>query len=275
MELQQHLSEFESNDIKLFTVSYDPVEVLYEFATKHAIEYPLLSDEGSKVIQEFGILNTLVDIEEPGFGGIPYPGSYLVDRDGYVTKKFFHREYQVRETAATILHSGFRISVDSEVLPRSTSISGEARCSATIGARDLKIMQRAEIYVRIDLGYGQHINGPMAPPGYFATKVQVTGHDGLRVESPRYPETKPFHIHGLSEEFHVLDGEVEIVVPLILASREPSAGTHSIDDVESVPIEIRVEYQVCDDRECFPPQTERLSLEIPVGQLTGRTQLGG
>ncbi len=86
----------------------------------------------------------------------------------------------------------------------------------------------------------------------------MTGPEGLRVEEPRYPATRPFRVQGLSEVFQVLDGEVEIVVPLVSAIRE----------VDSTPIDVEVRYQACNDRECFLPQTERLRLEIPVGQLT-------
>ena len=178
--------------------------------------------------------------------------------DGCITEKFFHREYQVRETGATVLRSGFRLPVELEGFPQSTAAEQGARVSATLGARELKLMQRAELYVRIELDEGQHVNGREAPAGYFATEVLVTGPEGLRVEEPRYPATKPFRVQGLSEEFQVLDGKIEIVVPLVSAIRE----------VDSIPIEIEVRYQACDERECFLPQTERLRLDIPAGQLT-------
>ena len=48
--------------------------MLAGFAGEYGIEYPLLADEGSKVIEQFGILNTLVLPDEPVYG-IPYPGS--------------------------------------------------------------------------------------------------------------------------------------------------------------------------------------------------------
>lgn len=231
--------------------------MLASFASEYGIEYPLLADEGSRVIEQFGILNTLVLPDDPVYG-IPYPGSYLVGEDGNITDKFFHRQYQVRETGSTLLRSGFRLPVDLGGSPQSTAMAEGARLSVTLGARDLKFMQRAELYVRIDLAEGQHVNGPETPTGYFPTEVLVTGPAGLRVEEPRYPATKPFRVQGLSEEFQVLDSDVEIVVPLVSAIRE----------VDSIPIEIEVRYQVCDERECFLPQTERLRLDVPLGQLT-------
>jgi hypothetical protein len=231
--------------------------VLAGFASEHGIEYPLLSDEGSRVIEQFGILNTLVLPDEPVYG-IPYPGSYVVGEDGRITDKFFHRQYQVRDTGATMLRSGFRLPVDLRGFPQAAAAEHGAKVSATLNTSDLKFMQRAELYVRIDLDEGQHVNGREAPQGYFATEVLVSGPEGLRVEDPQYPSTRPFKVQGLSEQFQVLDGEVEIVVPLVSSIRE----------VDSIPIEIEVRYQACDEHECFLPQTERLTLDVPVGQLT-------
>ncbi len=126
------------------------MDVLAGFAGEHGIEYPLLADEGSKVIEQFGILNTLVLPDEPVYG-IPYLGSYLVGEDGWGTDKFFHREYQLRETGATVLRSGFRLPVDLGGFLQSAAVEQGAKVSATLGAHDLKFVQRAELYVRIDL----------------------------------------------------------------------------------------------------------------------------
>ena len=163
----------------------------------------------------------------------------------------------MRETAATVLRSGFEVPVDLGGFPHCATTEAGATVSATLGARDLKFMQRSELYVRIDLDEGLHVNGRSAPEGYFPTEVRVTGPEGLRVEEPRYPPTEPFRIQGLEEQFQVLTGGVEIVVPLLSAVRKG----------DSVPIEIEVRYQACNERECLLPKTERLHLDVPLGQL--------
>ena len=208
------------------------------------------------MIEQFGILNTLVRPDEPVYG-IPFPGSYLVGEDGRVTVKVFHREYQIRATGATVLRSGFGSEVEQGGSLMAESAAGGATVSATLAARELKFMQQIDLYVRIDLDEGLHAYGQPVPEGYFATEVIVTGPEGLRVGEPQYPPTKPFRIEALDEEFQVFEGRVEIVVPLVSAVRE---GEH-------VPIDVEVRYQACDDRECFLPQTERLHLDVPLGTL--------
>ena len=49
----------------------------------------MLSDKGSVVIGEFGILNTNVPPDVARFYGIPFPGQYLIAPDGTVRTSFF------------------------------------------------------------------------------------------------------------------------------------------------------------------------------------------
>ena len=68
-------------------LSYDSAAILKHFADRVHISYPLLSDPDSKVIQAFGILNDSVPVGN-AFHGIPYPGTYLIGRDGYIADVF-------------------------------------------------------------------------------------------------------------------------------------------------------------------------------------------
>ncbi len=256
MELQKQKAEFEAAGVKLFAISYDPVDALSDFANEHGIDYDLIADEGSEYIKEVGILNTLVMPDERVYG-IPFPGSYLIDEDGLIEQKFFHREYQVRETGATVLRSGFRAAIDLSGSPHAEVTEDDVKVAATLGGSDLAFMQHADLYVSIELGEGLHVNGPNAPEGYFATMVTVTGPEGLRVGEPEYPGTVPFSIDGLDEQFDVFEGGVEVVVPLVSAIREG----------DSIPLDIEVLYQACNESECFLPKTEQLHVEIPLGQL--------
>ena len=73
-------------------MSYDAVDVLATFAAKQNITYTLLSDEGSKVIRDLGLLNEHVFEHHAAYGvpkrdhqwGVPYPGVSLLDAQGYV-----------------------------------------------------------------------------------------------------------------------------------------------------------------------------------------------
>lgn len=91
--------------------SYDPVDVLANFAQRHVITYPLLSDEGSKAITSLGLLNRHVAEQHAYYGvavrdqhhGVPYPGIFVLDENGMVIDKVFEQSYRVRPTAGGVL----------------------------------------------------------------------------------------------------------------------------------------------------------------------------
>ena len=101
MELQDQLDALQSQGIGVAAISYDSVEVLADFAERRGITYPILADDDSAVITEFGILNTVAaegvgeNADDPdvqadvakyvsAFGanqmivGTPYPGTFML-----------------------------------------------------------------------------------------------------------------------------------------------------------------------------------------------------
>ncbi|MDA0301787.1 MAG: protein-disulfide reductase DsbD family protein [Chloroflexi bacterium] len=123
-------------------------------------------------------------------------------------------------------------------------------------------MQRDPLYVRIDLDPGLHIYRAPVPEGFIPTEVTVRGPEGLVVDEAVYPDAHPFRVAGIPHEFQVMDGHVEIEVPLMwtLPDNTPDATTQ-------VPLDITVRYQACDDQQCFIPRTVEMRLDVPVGKL--------
>ena len=78
-------------------ISYDSEEILREFADQRKITFPLLSDEGSKTIDAFGLRNRDAKRGSPQ-DGIPHPGTFLLDKNGIIRAKLF---YSVRKRHST------------------------------------------------------------------------------------------------------------------------------------------------------------------------------
>ena len=76
------------------------MDVLKRAQTKHNITFPLLSDEGSKTIDAFGIRNKEA---EGGAKGIPHPMTFLVDKQGIIRAKLFHEGYAKRHTSQDLI----------------------------------------------------------------------------------------------------------------------------------------------------------------------------
>ena len=110
-------------------ISYDSEAVLADFSERRGITLPLLADDDSKVITEFGILNTValeaLEVVGPGrrdptsldpafeedigkyvtvgasigfHVGTPFPGTFMLDRTGRVTSRFFEEFYRERKS---------------------------------------------------------------------------------------------------------------------------------------------------------------------------------
>ncbi|MCG8413652.1 MAG: peroxiredoxin family protein, partial [Pseudomonadales bacterium] len=126
MELQERLPELAAAGIGIAAISYDSETVLTDFANRRGISFPLLSDDDSSVIESYGILNTVaqeaLSADEPDaelqadvaryvsvFGssplivGTPYPGTFMLDRQGRVTSRFFEEFYRERNTTSNVM----------------------------------------------------------------------------------------------------------------------------------------------------------------------------
>src|SRR5687767_8478227 len=104
VQLQGRLGDLSALRTAVAGVSYDPVPVLAKFAERHGITFPLLSDEGSLVIERLGLLNAHNEQQAAHYGlavtdrhdGLPYPGTFLLDEQGRVVEKRFEQSYLVR-----------------------------------------------------------------------------------------------------------------------------------------------------------------------------------
>ena len=94
--------------IKIVGISYDSVETLKAFSDKNTLDFPLLSDTGSKTIDAYGIRNKDMDGKMYGqksLTGVPYPGTYLVDKEGVVRAKLFLEKYQERHSTEALIEA--------------------------------------------------------------------------------------------------------------------------------------------------------------------------
>src|SRR5215471_19532205 len=108
------------------TISYDRPGVLAAFSKQHGITFPLLSDVGSATIKWYGILNPVpewaigpdkddpevkaavqkyvsVVNPNPSMVGIAFPGTFILDRQGRVTSRYFEDFYIERNTISSIM----------------------------------------------------------------------------------------------------------------------------------------------------------------------------
>ena len=259
MELQGRLAEIRKAGMGLAAISYDPVPILNDFSSRRGITFPLLSDPGSETIKRYGILNTTVDSKNALFG-YPFPGTYIVDRQGVVTSRYFEEAYQERDTVSSILvRLGQRVGV------AATKIEG-AHVTVTSYATDEVAAQGTHFSLVLDIAPGPrvHVYAPGAGD-YKSVSISIQPQAGLLVKVPHYPKSEDYFFKPLNEHVPVYQHPFRIVQDVTLdPSRE---GTTALKDVTRLTITGRFEYQACDDRICFTPQSVPLSWTIAVKAL--------
>ncbi|MBW1885804.1 MAG: redoxin domain-containing protein [Deltaproteobacteria bacterium] len=269
VELQEALPKFEAAGLKLYAVSYDDPDALAEFARHHDITYPLLSDKGSKVIRSYGIQNQFVTKEQIPYYGIPFPGSYLVDEAGIVIEKFFSRGLAARESAESVIDSALGEILLGDDEPTDTGGDEEIRISATYhgGGGNLKSAVIRQLVVRFELAPGLHIYDDPVPPGMVATRIEVSGPPGLNTNDVVKLPTKNLKLPGVDTELHVWEGRVDFAIPVWADDR--IAGLINESEFDEIDIEVKIDYQACDDQACRIPQSETLTVKVPIAPYLG------
>ena len=113
--MQTDLTKLEEAGIKVVGISYDSVEVLKAYSEKRSLTFPLLSDAGSKTIDAFGIRNKQMDGKTYGsndLSGVPHPGTYLVDNQGFVKAKLFLEKYEERHTTDALIEAAKNVTAE-------------------------------------------------------------------------------------------------------------------------------------------------------------------
>lgn len=269
VELQAAQPKFDAAGIKLYAVSYDEPDALAEFAKHHDITYPLLSDKGSKVIRSYGIQNTFITKDQVPYYGIPFPGTYLVDEAGVVSEKFFNRNLAARESAETMIDSALGEILLGEEEPADSGGNDDIRITATYhgGGGNLKGAVVRRLVVRFELAPGLHIYDDPVPKGMVATRIEVTGPPGLRTGDVIKMPTKPLELPGLDATLQVWEGRVDFAIPVWADDRIVSLVREM--DSDEVSIDVRIDYQACDDQACRIPQSESLTVTVPIAPYVG------
>jgi DsbC/DsbD-like thiol-disulfide interchange protein len=247
VELEQSRQGFEKQGVKIAAVTYDSKEILRRFSAAHHLDYPLLSDQGSVVIREFGILNTNVPKDHP-FYGIPFPGDYLISPDGVIKAKYFLQDYQTRVASSEILLSEF----DAEVNAPSMSLTaGDIRIVITPSTSHAVAGQEIGVAAQFTIAKGWHIYGQPLPANYTPTTI-VFDSDCVAQQSFEYPDPDKVPFPQLGETLPVYAGNF-LAKGKILARPGLKPGDYKLKG--------KLTFQECSEQICKIPQS--VTFEIP------------
>jgi hypothetical protein len=259
VELQSRLDRLKRDGLGLVAVSYDSPEILADFAGRRGITFPLLADTGSAVIKQYGILNTTVQPDNPVYG-IPFPGTFILDANGIVTSKVFENAYQERDTMASVL---VRLGANLDV--PATKVSAP-HLSVTTYATDPTAAPGTHFSVVVDAVPDSriHVYAP-GVSGYKPVAVTVRPQPGLIIRETQVPKPEDYVFKPLNEHVLVYQKPFRIVQDVEI---DPSPdAVAALKDRSTLTIAGTLEYQACDDKVCFTPQSVPLTWTIGLRAL--------
>jgi hypothetical protein len=194
--------------------------------------------------------------------GIALPGTFLVDRQGRVTQRFFEDFYVERNTVSSLL---LRLGAKGGETVAATKVS-TAHLDLTAYPSDeaIAVGNRFSVALDIQPHAKMHVYAPGAK-GYRVISLALEPMENLRVLPMKYPASEIYDFKPLNERVPVFQKPFRLVQELVLEGT-PQAQA-ALAGRDSVAIKARLEYQACDDRICYNPVTVPLSWTLALRQL--------
>jgi peroxiredoxin len=287
VELQGRVEELDADGIGVAAISYDSQEILADFSQRRGITFPLLSDTASAVIREYGLLNTVVaealdsagandpDVQadvakyisvfgaNEGQLGMAFPGTFVLDREGRVTERFFEEYYQDRNTSANIL---LTLEAGAPPVTAVEAATEHLGLTAYPSNQSITVGTRFSMVVDVDPRPGMHVYAPGAEElGYRVVSLSFESTPEVSFEAVEFPESEIFYFEPLDERVPAYQGPFRLRQEAVVARSTEAA--QSLRERGTLPLTGSFEYQACDDRLCYAPETIALSFTLDFQQL--------
>ena len=286
MELQDRLEELRDQGLGVAAISYDSEAVLADFSRRRGITFPLLSDDDSEVITEFGILNTVAaEAQGPNgddpevvadvaryvsvFGaspmivGTPFPGTFMLDRTGRVTSRFFEEFYRERNTTANVM-----LKLGAGLSPIAAIKGSTAHLKFTAYPSNPNVTRgtRFSVAVQVEPNPDVHVYAPGAEAmGYRVVSLNLAPVPHVRFEPVEFPASEIYHFEPLDERVPVYQSPFTLLQEAVVAATPETE--EALAQLDALTLSGTFDYQACDDRLCFEPVSVPLSFTLDLDLL--------
>jgi peroxiredoxin len=284
VELQSRVNELRGKGMGLAVISYDSPQIMAAFGKQHNITFPLLSDAGSATIKRFGILNPVpewamgpekdsplvqsevqkyVSVVRPraDMVGMAFPGTFILDRQGRVTSRYFEDFYIERNTVSSIM---MRLDGKGANVAGTKVATGQLDVVTYPSDSAVAPGNRLAIAFDITPHNGMHVYAPGAK-SYRVVAVNIAPQPFIRALPPKYPASQIYFFKPLNERVPVYQKPFTLVQELIFEGTPQAQAAFRGKD--SVTINGTLEYQACDDNICYNPASVPLSWTLALRPL--------
>lgn len=256
------------------------------FSKQRGITFPLLADPGSPTIRKYGLLNPLVEqafgphrddpeviaeIEKyvsvvgarPDQAGMAFPGTFVLDRQGRVTARFFEDFYVERNTVSSLLVrlddkpgsvAGARIST------RHLEVTSYPSDPAVAPGNHFSVVLDIEPHAHL------HVYAPGAEKlGYRVITLALDPNPYVRTFPIQYPASEIYDFAPLNERVPAFQKPFRLAQEMVLDGSP--AGQEALKGKQDVTITGTLQYQACDDKICYSPVSVPVSWKVTLRSL--------
>jgi hypothetical protein len=243
-----------------------------------------LSDAGSVTIKKYGLLNPVpewalgpdkddpevkaavqkyVSVGNPNqrMVGIAFPGTFILDRQGRVTSRYFEDFYIERSTISSIM-----MRLDNRVTPVAGAKVSTAHLELTTYPSEPAVAPGNRFSIALDVNphKGIHVYAPGAK-NYRVIGLTMTPQAFVRALPVKYPASRIYFFKPLNERVPVFDRPFTLVQEIILEGTPQAQAAFRGKD--SLTISGTLEYQACDETICYNPASIPLSWTLNLRPL--------
>ena len=250
-----------------------------------------MADVGSATIKRYGILNTvaeealgtngkdpevLADLQRyvtvnqasERFRGIPFPGTFVLDRQGRVTSRYFEDYYWERNTVSNIM---LRLGTVGTAVQATQVSTAHLDLRAYPSDASVALGTRFSLALDITPKRGIHVYAPGAT-GYRVITLNIAPQPYVRTQPLRYPASEIYHFVPLNERVPVFQKPFTLFMDVVPEATTAEARRAFAGRSELV-ITGTLDYQACDDKICFNPASVPLTWKVAMqGLVPGAPQ---
>jgi hypothetical protein len=239
----------------------------------------MLSDAGSATIKRYGILNTVVDEalgpdgKDPAvladlqryvtvtqaqerFRGIPFPGTFMLDRQRRVTSRFFEDYYWERNTVASIM---LRLGAGTTPVAATHVSTEHLEVNAYPSEAGVSLGTRFSLAVDITPKRSMHVYAP-GKHSYRAVALTITPPPHVRVMAVAYPKSAMYYFAPLKERVPVYQRPFTLAVQVV--PEATAEARKALAGATELVVNGTLDYQACDDKICYNPVSLPLSWTV-------------
>src|SRR5262249_23464834 len=192
--------------------------------------------------------------------GIAFPGTFILDRQGRVTSRYFEDFYIERNTISSIM---MRLGNKSAVA--GTKIASR-QFDVTTYPSDSAIAAGNRLSIALDIvpHAGVHVYAPGAK-NYRVIALNISAQPFVRVLPMKYPASQIYFFKPLNERVPTYQKPFTLVQEVILEGT-PQAQA-SFRGKDAVTLSGTLEYQACDDKICYNPESVPISWTLSLRPL--------